>query len=181
MRQKALDMGYTLNEHGISRMVNKVKDENMLPQLFKDEREIFDFFNMTYQEPKDRSILLKIENKNENKEEVKETNLIMQLQPPLQQQQQQQAEKKNITKKRKQVLIKDKISIEGGISGISGELSEISKDNSLNSLDSIKLIIDVFKKGGIKELRGVSYDKLIIPLVNEIQKIKAEIDQLKAK
>ena len=159
MRQKALDMGYTLNEHGISRMVNKVKDENMLPQLFKDEREIFEFFNMTYQEPKDRNILLKkeetnetnetnkskIENKNENNEEVKETNIIMQLQPPLQQQQQQQGEKKNITKKRKQVLIKEKISIEGGISGL-------SKDNSLNSLESIKLIIDGFKKGGIKVL-----------------------------
>lgn len=50
----------------------------------------------------------------------------------------------------------------------------------VEAINSDLVFYDI-KKDGLKELRGVNYEKLIIPLVNEIQKLKAEIDQLKAK
>jgi DNA ligase (NAD+) len=53
MRQRALDRGYTFNEHGIYHMVNKKKGEK-LGQLFLTEKDIFDFLGMEYKEPVDR-------------------------------------------------------------------------------------------------------------------------------
>jgi len=53
MRNKALKMGYTLNEHGLSNMDNKVKGAK-LEQHFADERAIFDFLKMVYKTPIER-------------------------------------------------------------------------------------------------------------------------------
>ena len=53
MRQRALDMGYSLNEHGFYKMENKKKGAK-LDQEFYTEEEIFNFLNMAYKEPKDR-------------------------------------------------------------------------------------------------------------------------------
>ena len=53
MRQRALDMGYSLNEHGFYKMENKKKGEK-LQEKFKTENDIFDFLDMVYKEPKDR-------------------------------------------------------------------------------------------------------------------------------
>lgn len=54
MRHRALQFGYTLNEHGISKMNDKVKGEKIDFIDFPDEKSIFDFFKMTYKEPKER-------------------------------------------------------------------------------------------------------------------------------
>ena len=54
MRQRALDMGYSLNEHGFYKMENKKKVGAKLDQEFYTEEEIFNFLNMAYKEPKDR-------------------------------------------------------------------------------------------------------------------------------
>lgn len=59
MRQHALDMGYTLNEHGISRMIDGVKDTKLIANFFPDEKSIFDFFKMDYQVPTNRGIMIK--------------------------------------------------------------------------------------------------------------------------
>jgi DNA ligase (NAD+) len=53
MRQRALDMGYSLNEHGFYKMENKKKGAK-LDKEFYTEEEVFDFLDMAYREPKDR-------------------------------------------------------------------------------------------------------------------------------
>ena len=53
MRQRALDMGYSLNEHGFYKMENKKKGAK-LEKDFYTENEIFDFLDMVYMEPKNR-------------------------------------------------------------------------------------------------------------------------------
>lgn len=53
MRQRALNRGYTFNEHGIYAMTNKVKGQKV-SQLFVDEKAIFDFLGMEYKPPQER-------------------------------------------------------------------------------------------------------------------------------
>jgi NAD-dependent DNA ligase len=53
MRQRALDLGYTLNEHGLSEMVSGKKGER-LTNDFPTEQSIFEFLGMKYKEPKQR-------------------------------------------------------------------------------------------------------------------------------
>ena len=53
MRGHALKQGYSLNEHGLSKMVDKKKEEKVTDG-FSSEKDIFDFLNMVYKEPKDR-------------------------------------------------------------------------------------------------------------------------------
>lgn len=50
MREHALSMKYTLNEHGLSVMENKKKGERV-EHVFVDEKSIFDFLKMEYKEP----------------------------------------------------------------------------------------------------------------------------------
>jgi DNA ligase (NAD+) len=54
MRQRALSMGYTLNEHSLSEMKNKVKGKQIVGD-FKSEKSIFDFLNMEYKNPENRT------------------------------------------------------------------------------------------------------------------------------
>ena len=55
MRQRALDLGYTLNEHGFHHMVNGKKGAPLeTPALFRTEKDIFDFLNMEYKAPEER-------------------------------------------------------------------------------------------------------------------------------
>ena len=53
MRQHALNLGYTMNEHGIYKMVGKKKGEKVA-HSFHEEKDIFDFLQLIYKEPIDR-------------------------------------------------------------------------------------------------------------------------------
>lgn len=53
MRGHALKMGYSLNEHGFSKMTDKKKEEK-LTHGFTREKDIFDFLNMVYKTPNQR-------------------------------------------------------------------------------------------------------------------------------
>tara|TARA_B000000557_G_scaffold238167_1_gene215470 strand:+ start:6327 stop:9806 length:3480 start_codon:yes stop_codon:yes gene_type:complete len=53
MRQRALDLGYTLNEHGFHVMIQKKKGAK-LEKEFKTEKDIFDFLGMKFKEPHER-------------------------------------------------------------------------------------------------------------------------------
>ena len=53
MRNHALKMSYTLNEHGLSKMENKKKGEKVNKE-FLTEKDIFDFLKLEYKEPVDR-------------------------------------------------------------------------------------------------------------------------------
>ena len=52
-RQRALDLGYTLNEHGFHNIVSGKKGTKV-EQAFPDEKSIFDFLGMVYKEPEQR-------------------------------------------------------------------------------------------------------------------------------
>ena len=50
MRAKALELGYTLNEHSLT----PIKDNIPKVPLFETEKSLFDFLKMEYIEPKNR-------------------------------------------------------------------------------------------------------------------------------
>ena len=52
-RQRALDLGYSLNEHGLYNMISGKKGAKV-QNKFPTEKSIFDFLGMEYREPKDR-------------------------------------------------------------------------------------------------------------------------------
>ena len=54
MRERALRMGYTLNEHGFSKMEGRKKGAKV-DKVFSSEEEIFDFLKMKYKDPCDRT------------------------------------------------------------------------------------------------------------------------------
>ena len=62
MRQRALDVGYSLNEHGIHHMKGGVKGKKV-DIVFEQEEDIFEFLNMQYKSPEERidgrSVVLK--------------------------------------------------------------------------------------------------------------------------
>ena len=53
MRQRALDLGYSLNEHGFYKMVDSKKGAK-IDITFNSEKDIFDFLNMEYMKPTER-------------------------------------------------------------------------------------------------------------------------------
>ena len=53
MRQRAVDMGYTLNEHSICYLNNGIKGKKV-EKYFPDEKSIFEFLNMKYKNPNER-------------------------------------------------------------------------------------------------------------------------------
>lgn len=54
MRQRALDKGFTMNEHGFHVMEGKKKGPKY-DEVFMDERSIFNFLNIEYVEPQNRT------------------------------------------------------------------------------------------------------------------------------
>lgn len=62
MRQRALNVGYSLNEHGIYHMKGGVKGKKV-DIVFQQEEDIFEFLNMEYKSPEERidgrSVVLK--------------------------------------------------------------------------------------------------------------------------
>lgn len=55
MRNHALKMGYSMNEHGLYRMINGKKENSKIERIFKSEKEIFSFLNLEYKEPEERT------------------------------------------------------------------------------------------------------------------------------
>jgi len=53
MRGYALKQGYSLNEHEMTKMVDKTKG-GKVDHVFKTEKDIFNFLNLTYKEPTER-------------------------------------------------------------------------------------------------------------------------------
>ena len=55
MRQKALDQGYTFNEHGIYHLTPDKKKGKQVAKEFRTEKDIFDFLGLQYKSPLDRA------------------------------------------------------------------------------------------------------------------------------
>lgn len=56
MRENALTLGYSLNEHGISHMENRKKGA-LVEHVFADENAIFEFLKMEYKAPSERVLV----------------------------------------------------------------------------------------------------------------------------
>jgi NAD-dependent DNA ligase/DNA polymerase/3'-5' exonuclease PolX len=70
-RQRALDLGYTLNEHGLHKINKGVKGDKV-NQKFTSEKSIFDFLEMEYCPPEKRNDTLcikKLDKKDDDKKE----------------------------------------------------------------------------------------------------------------
>ena len=65
MRQRALDMGYTLNEHGICYYNNGIKGKKVEKE-FAEEKNIFEFLNMKYKRPCERIDYTSVESEEAN-------------------------------------------------------------------------------------------------------------------
>ena len=74
MRLKALEKGYTLNEHGFSLKENGVKGDLIKDISFNDERSIFDFLGIKYKSPQERIDGTCIED-NQQQDSIKTNNL----------------------------------------------------------------------------------------------------------
>ena len=77
MRARALELGYSMNEHGLTHMKNK-KKTTKLEMIFPNEQSIFQFLGMKYVEPEERIghgayVLLEDMPKEETKTKVKKT------------------------------------------------------------------------------------------------------------
>jgi NAD-dependent DNA ligase len=55
MRQKALNQGYTFNEHGIYHLTSDKKKGKQLAKEFRTENDIFDFLGLQYKSPLERA------------------------------------------------------------------------------------------------------------------------------
>ncbi len=55
MRQKALDQGYTFNEHSIYHLTADKKKGKQVEKMFVEEKDIFDFLGLQYRSPLDRA------------------------------------------------------------------------------------------------------------------------------
>ena len=54
MRKHALTMEYSLNEHGLYKKLPGQKKEEKIEEIFKDEKDIFDFLGLEFKEPIER-------------------------------------------------------------------------------------------------------------------------------
>ena len=79
MRNRALQMGYSLNEHGLYKMVDG-KKTHKISQKFKDELSIFKFLKMEYKHPFERidhnSVVLVKTNKNKSLKKKKSNSVL---------------------------------------------------------------------------------------------------------
>jgi NAD-dependent DNA ligase len=107
MRQRALNRGYTLNEHGISTMKKGVKGDK-ISQIFPDEKSIFDFLDMQYKKPMERIDGRAVQDKTSESlsAEVQSPPLVVE-EVPLVEEEEKKPTKKNVTLKKKKVNVKD--------------------------------------------------------------------------
>ena len=70
MRQRAVDLGYTMNEHSLYHFKNKVKSKKV-DGKFEKEEDIFKFLGMVYKSPTERQGPIELLNKQDNKKKPK--------------------------------------------------------------------------------------------------------------
>ena len=75
MRQRALNMGYTLNEHGFSKMTSGEKGSK-IDIAFPTEQSIFAFLGMKYKEPKEREGYNSVELLDEPSQKTDENSIV---------------------------------------------------------------------------------------------------------
>ena len=122
MRQKAVDQGYTLNEHGLSLMENKVKGQKV-EQSFENEQAIFDFLNLEYKTPverRDGRAVITVGDKTQNiekntptmmKEQVADTTIVAETQEQIPTLVKEKTKKKVTRKKPAVILVETQVPV----------------------------------------------------------------------
>lgn len=82
MRQIALDAGFSMNEHGMYTMIERKKGSKV-NHVFNTEKDIFDFLNMEYKEPHERTdsraVVVKTNSNSKTSQEKKEKSIIIKV------------------------------------------------------------------------------------------------------
>ncbi len=149
MRHEALQNGLTMNEHGLYKMEGKKKGEKV-DASFKDEKDIFDYLNLVYKSPVERTDgravikLTEIENK-----PTENTDIVI---------------KKTNVKKTIKKIDKDVVPTVKKIRTIK------KKDQDKKSEEEIIQLINDFKNNGISVLKDLSEKTLseMVVLSNEL-------------
>jgi len=145
MRNKALQMGLTMNEHGLYKFINKTKGEKV-PHIFKTEKDIFDYLNLEYKSPEERidgRAIIPLEKVEPNLQIITQLEEPIQLAPKAP-----KAKTQKLKKTSKKTLEKKKIIIE----------SESESESEYNE----KVVSEVkdFRKNGIKVLESMTEQEL---------------------
>lgn len=150
MRHQALTMGLTMNEHGLYKMIGKTKGEKVA-HLFRDERDIFDYLNMEYKAPHERTDGRAVIIKTASVPKIEETNI----------------KKKNLTEKTKKGSPKSKTKKRFIIEEDEVE-NEIIVPQEKDDKE-IEKIIKQFKENGISVLNALNEAQLseIIVVANK--------------
>ena len=155
MRQRALDLGYTLNEHGLFKMTSGKKGE-AVDIDFPTEESIFEFLGMKYREPKQREGYKSVEllaKTAKDKDETKEPSA-----KDKDEDKEPSAKDKDETK---EPSAKDKDETK--------EPSAKAKDKDKTVKKGYKGHIDEFKKNGIDALKMLS-EKQLSTMLDESNK-----------
>lgn len=146
MRHQALTMGLTMNEHGLYKMIGKTKGEKVT-HTFRIERDIFDYLNMEYKAPNERTdgraVVIK--------SDIPKTEDIV-------------VKKKNVTEKNKKIVTKTKTKKRFIIEDDDVENEIIKEDDK-----EIEKIVQQFKENGISVLNALNEPQLseIIVVANK--------------
>jgi len=163
MRQRALDLGYTLNEHGLFKMTSGKKGE-AVDIDFPTEESIFEFLGMKYREPKQREGYKSVEllaKTAKDKDETKEPSA---------------KDKEEDKSETKEPSAKDKEEDKSETKEPSAKDKDEDKEPSAKDKDKDKTVkkgykghIDEFKKNGIDALKMLS-EKQLATMLDESNK-----------
>ena len=197
MRHQALQMGLTMNEHGLYTMKDKKKGEKV-SHSFHSEKDIFDYLNMEYKSPEERidgrAVVIKQTQKPQPQtsshkqnlqekpinivEETVQTIPIPMLTPmpvePKNKTLKKKETDKNVkkTKTKKMIIIDDENVVLEEQNNNKVQKKEENKDNFIEkqSLDPVTVqIINDFKKNGIKVLESLN-EKQLSDIIRESNK-----------
>ena len=141
MRNRALQMGLTMNEHGLYTLEDKKKGEKV-GSTFKDEKDIFDYLHMEYKTPVERIDGRAV--------------IIKKVNPPIIESKESTPQIKKTHKKR---FIIESDSTESDNKIVQSAI-QINMDNMNNVDKSIVAIANDFKKNGISVLEKLNENQL---------------------
>ena len=140
MRQRALNQGYTFNEHGIYHLENKKKGKKV-EQAFQSEKDIFDFLGLQFKEPNERKDGRSIVGKKMEPIEVVPTQIVEPTNEVVAEETIVPVKKNRTLKKRAKVATK---------------VDEAQQ----NTDTSLLTLVDSFKQNGISVLQNLSEQEL---------------------
>ena len=160
MRHEALQKGLTMNEHGLYKLEGKKKGAKV-DAIFKDEKDIFDYLNLVYKSPLERTdgraVIIKT-NAHDNNEGVKEIIEIPKNLSP------------SKTLKKTTTAIKPKVRTSKKLQKVNLIIEESSEDKNDKIKNSETFgLLQHFKKNGISVLKDLSENVLsdMVSLANE--------------